>query len=329
MGLTRVCVVIAAYNARDTIRRAIASALAEPEVAEVIVFDDASTDDTSVIARLADDGTSRLKVIRSDINVGPSVGRNRAIESSSAPLISILDADDFFVPGRFSSILSVADWDLIADNILFVSDATQANGFTEPADTVEKPTVLDAPGFVAGNLPNKRFARGQLGFLKPVVSRDFLDRHNLRYNEAMRLGEDYDLYLRCLVNGATFKLLKTCGYCAVVRDNSLSSRHATEDLKHLYLADMTVLAQPNLDLNLRSVLSDHAAHIRSRYEHRWFLDLKRSRGLFAAAGFLSSSPRRFKTITSAILRDKMNDIFPRNTSTMSGSRLLLPVDRSA
>ncbi|TIR69420.1 MAG: glycosyltransferase, partial [Mesorhizobium sp.] len=42
----RVCVIIAARNAARTIPVAIASALREPEVAEVVVVDDASTDDT-------------------------------------------------------------------------------------------------------------------------------------------------------------------------------------------------------------------------------------------------------------------------------------------
>lgn len=328
MELARVCVVIAAYNARETIRRAIASALAEPEVLEVVVFDDASTDDTSALAQLTDDGSGRLKVIRSEINVGPSVGRNRAIESSTAPLIAILDADDFFIPGRFKAMLQVSGWDLIADNILFVTDVTQVEDFKEPSELRQEPIPLDAPAFVAGNLPNKQFARGQLGFLKPLVSREFLDRHKLRYNDQMRLGEDYDLYLRCLVVGARFTLLKSCGYCAVVRNNSLSSRHATADLQHLYQADMAILAQPNLSSALRLVLAEHAAHIKSRYEHRWFLDLKRSRGLIAAAGFLSSSPRRFKDISVAIIRDKIAAMFARNTASTSGYRLLLPVDSS-
>lgn len=328
MELARVCVVIAAYNARETIRRAVASALAEPEVLEVVVFDDASTDDTSALALKADDGTGRLKVIRSEINVGPSVGRNRAIASSTAPLISILDADDFFIPGRFKAMLQVSGWDLIADNILFVTDVMQVEDFKEPCELRQEPIALDAPTFVAGNLPNKQFARGQLGFLKPLVSREFLNRHDLRYNEKMRLGEDYDLYLRCLVAGAKFTLLKSCGYCAFVRNNSLSSRHATEDLQHLYLADMAVLAHPTLSSALRAILADHAAHIKSRYEHRWFLDLKRSRGLLAAAGFLSSSPRRFRDISAAIVRDKMAVLFARNTSSVSGCRLLMPVDSS-
>jgi len=60
-----VTVVIAAWRADGTIGRAVASALAQPEAAEVVVVDDASGDDgaTLAAARAADDGTGRLIVL--------------------------------------------------------------------------------------------------------------------------------------------------------------------------------------------------------------------------------------------------------------------------
>lgn len=100
-GSQPICVIIAAKNASDTIDIAIRSALAEPEVGEVVVIDDGSTDTTSDVAHAADDGTGRLRVVRFDVNRGPSAARNHAISISSAPLISILDADDFFLPRPF------------------------------------------------------------------------------------------------------------------------------------------------------------------------------------------------------------------------------------
>ncbi len=51
--MDKVAVIIPAHNARRTIAQAIRSALAEPEVAEVVVVDDASGDDTAAIARAA------------------------------------------------------------------------------------------------------------------------------------------------------------------------------------------------------------------------------------------------------------------------------------
>lgn len=95
---TNVCIIIAAKNAADTITIAIASALAEPEAAEVVVIDDGSTDDTATVARAADDGTGRLNVVRFEENRGPAAARNHAISISQSPLLGVLDADDFFFP---------------------------------------------------------------------------------------------------------------------------------------------------------------------------------------------------------------------------------------
>ena len=73
-----ICVVIAARNAAGTIAAAISSALREPEVGEVIVVDDASTDDTPRAVTRADDGSGRLSMIRFDQNRGPAHARNAA-----------------------------------------------------------------------------------------------------------------------------------------------------------------------------------------------------------------------------------------------------------
>src|SRR5262245_48322064 len=99
-----VCVIIAARNASATIARAVRSALRERQVAEVVVVDDGSTDATADAAYDADDGSGRLKLLVLSKNRGPAAARNHAIARSSAPLIAVLDADDFFLPGRFDAL---------------------------------------------------------------------------------------------------------------------------------------------------------------------------------------------------------------------------------
>ncbi len=97
-----ICVVIPAFDAAATIARAVRSALAEREVSEVIVVDDASRDATAAAAARADDGSGRLRLIRFDANRGPAAARNAAIAASRAPFVAILDADDYLVAGRFA-----------------------------------------------------------------------------------------------------------------------------------------------------------------------------------------------------------------------------------
>jgi succinoglycan biosynthesis protein ExoU len=277
--------------------------LREPQVAEVVVVDDGSSDGTAQAARSADDGSGRLTIVSFETNKGPSAARNHGIAVSTAPLIGVLDADDFFFPGRFEH-LGGDDWDFIADNIAFVDigiaqEASQKIDRFEPA-----PRFLDLPAFVDGNVTKKGARRGETGFLKPIMRRSFLDAHGLRYKEELRLGEDYDLYVRALVAGARFKVIHSCGYGAVVRSNSLSGRHRTEDLRRLYEADRAVLAGATLPRRDRESLERHERHTRARYELRRFLDIKNEDGMGAALLYVLKRPGAFPAIAGGIFNDK-------------------------
>lgn len=307
-----VCVIIAARNAVRTIPAAIASALREAEVAEVVVVDDASTDDTRDVALAADDGSGRLAVIRFDVNRGPSSARNAAIRASRSPFISILDADDFFLEGRFRRLFASTDWDFAADNIMLIRDdaATDLAKVTAPAFAAD-PEFLDFERFIDGNISRRRVRRGELGFLKPVISRAFLERHGLTYDESLRLGEDYELYARAVACGARFKIIKSCGYGAIVRADSLSGRHRTQDLKRLADADLALLQIDSLPESSKAALRRHERHVRDKYRLRNFLDVKAERGLASAAAYAFASQSNLIPIVRGVANDKLDALFRR------------------
>jgi len=299
-----ICVVIAARNASATIGRAVASALAEPETAEVVVIDDGSTDTTSAAAKAADDDSGRLRILRFEKNRGPAAARNAAIACSSSPFIAILDADDFFVPGRFGRLLADNEWDFVADNIAFIEESRVTGAPPAIPEFHPQPRLIDLESFVEGNISRRGVRRGEIGFLKPVMRRAFLESNELRYREDLRLGEDYELYVRALAKGARYRLIHACGYCAVVRSDSLSGRHRTEDLRRLYEADRAILADSSLSEATVAVLRRHERHIRAKYELRHFLDLKNGSGPLAAIRYALARPAALAAIGSGILADK-------------------------
>jgi succinoglycan biosynthesis protein ExoU len=303
----KVCVIIAAKDASSTIGMAVSSALSEPEVVEVIVVDDGSTDYTVQAAQAQDDGTSRLKVYRLPKNKGPSYARNYALNHSTAPLISILDADDFFLPGRFSHLLAETDWDMVADNIVFIEQKLLAS-FSPAAlgGFKAEPRLIDLTTFVEQNISKRNNKRGELGFVKPMIRRDFLDHYQLRYDEDLRLGEDYDLYVRAMAAGARFRIIGTCGYAAVVRDKSLSSEHSTDDLYALAQADGRSLRNSNLTGPARRAVQKHQRHILHKYHHRRILDIKKSHGLRSCIAYAWESPLSILPTISGILQDKLD-----------------------
>jgi succinoglycan biosynthesis protein ExoU len=311
-----VCVIIAAKDASRTIGRAVRSALREAEVSEIVVVDDGSADATAEAAHAADDGSGRLCVHRLETNRGPACARNHAIAHSAAPVIAILDADDFFLPGRFARLLEQRDWDLIADNVVFL-DGGGEGGRKEIvgpdiADFEPAPRLLELAGFVDGNISKRGAPRGEAGFLKPVIRRDFLRRAGLRYREDLRLGEDYELYVRALARGGRYTIVHSCGYGAVVRPDSLSGRHRTVDLKRLYEADRAILESEHLDGEAQAAVRRHERHVRARYELRNFLDIKARSGLARAGIHGLTNPGALPAIVSGIAFDKYEALAARS-----------------
>lgn len=306
-----VCVIIAAKNAADTIGRAILSALSQPETAEVYVIDDGSSDGTARVSRNVDDGTGRLNVVTFEKNKGPAAARNHAIGLSRSPILAILDADDFFFSGRLKKLLSEPEWDFIADNIAFVDEERATIAHLLVDDFPPAPRNLTLNEFIQGNISKRGVRRGEIGFLKPLMRRAFLDQNRLRYQEELRLGEDYDLYARALAKGARYKIIHSCGYGAVVRGNSLSGSHRTSDLKRLYEADKAILAQDGLAPDARALIAQHERHIRGRYELREFLDIKRASGFKAALRHSLARPMAVPAIAGGLWADKTERFRPK------------------
>jgi succinoglycan biosynthesis protein ExoU len=299
-------VIVAAHNAAATIGMAITSALAQSEVNEVIVVDDASTDATGTAALRAGGNDPRLVVMRQDRNIGPAAARNLAISQSSSPYIAVLDADDHLLRGRFAHLLARPDWDMTADNIAFVADTDTAGIPLDESDHGRAQT-LDLASFVRGNITGNGPGRIELGFLKPLMRRDFLVAHNLAYDPGLRLGEDYDLYVRALQKGARFLMSRRVGYVARVRENSLSRQHGTADLRALLDACDRHIAAATAPATL-SALNAHRRQLRARVLLRLFLDRKAEAGIAAALGFALRPPANFAPIALCVLADKMRAI---------------------
>lgn len=323
----QVCVIIAAYNGAATIGHAVASALAQPETAEVIVVDDASNDDTANAAGAADDGSGRLLTQRLTRNAGPSHARNLAIKASRAPLLAILDADDFFLPGRLAALLAVPDWDMVADDIAFVHEARAADlDYAAINSHRVGQRLLSAADFVRGCLTRSDRHKGELGFLKPVISRAFLDKHELHYREELRLSEDFDLYARALLAGARFRIAPMCGYVAVERSGSLSARHGVAELAAAERAVAALLAAAPAGTPVRAELRRLRAQAVRKHRLRAVLAQKQEVGAWAALRAEASGPRALASVLADIAHDKLRtlrDRLQRPTQADPGPRFLL------
>lgn len=311
-----IAVIIAAFNASDTIALAIKSALAEPEVTELIVVDDASSDNTSQVAIDAAESDNRFSLIVHETNKGPSKARNTAISKSSAPYISILDADDIILPGRFNALMLDNDWDLIADNIVFCESFENLVDLprlqSADSDFAEHTVTLDFETFVSGNISRRGRKRGELGFIKPVIKRSFINQHKILYEEDCRLGEDFLLYSQCLLEGARFKLIGSCGYAALVRPNSLSGLHGLNELRVLWMHSKKIEKRASLDEKTKAVMKPYLSSVKRRLNHREVLEIRRTKGLFEGLKTCFMKPQTgLDIIFDKFGKDQNTDILPR------------------
>ncbi|MBY8977347.1 glycosyltransferase family 2 protein [Rhodobacteraceae bacterium NNCM2] len=282
MAQPEVAVIIPAWKATKSLRRAIESALAQTDIrVEVAVVDDCSPDETHALALEIAAGDPRVIVARQEQNAGPAAARNRAIAMTSAPWICPLDSDDFMEPGRLAALRDIAgsgDYDFVADDLLQVDEADitgpRRRLFSDEAIGLETVSFRD---FVGGNLSAHHGGRREMGFLKPMMRRAFLDQHGLSYVEEMRLGEDFDLYARALLRGARFGLTDPCGYIAIVRENSLSGLHSTRDLRALVEADLRLLNDPQLTDADRPVVKAHYIETQKRWRWMRLIDAVKAR----------------------------------------------------
>lgn len=92
---------VTTYNAAGTVRSAIESVLAQDwEQFEVIVVDDASSDETRDILNEYERNDPRLRVLANERNLGVAASRNVIISEARGEFVAFFDDDDVSAPDR-------------------------------------------------------------------------------------------------------------------------------------------------------------------------------------------------------------------------------------
>ena len=102
-------VIIPVYNCEHFIEKTIASVIAQPEVTEIVIVNDGSADGTGFLLDHLQLQNSILKIYHHEnkSNKGRSASRNLGIQKASGNYIAFLDADDYFLPNRFTNDIKI------------------------------------------------------------------------------------------------------------------------------------------------------------------------------------------------------------------------------
>jgi succinoglycan biosynthesis protein ExoO len=185
-----ITIVIPVFNSATTLPRAVQS-VQQQDVREfeLLIVDDGSTDATRQAA-LEFTTDPRVRLMALDRNGGKPHAMNTAISEARGRWIAVLDADDWYAPGRLATLLTVGEREntqLVADNQYIYDE-----GADRVVGTAFSPSLggrkLDKVTFAAGCDP---YADFDLGMLKPMVRTDFIRRIGLAYRENARLSEDF------------------------------------------------------------------------------------------------------------------------------------------
>jgi O-antigen/teichoic acid export membrane protein/glycosyltransferase involved in cell wall biosynthesis len=225
IGMPRVSIIIPAYNCEATLLRALDSAQNQTiREIEIIVVDDASTDQTEALVkeRMAND--PRIHFYSQTVNSGPAAARNLALRHSRGEWVALLDADDEMTPDRLERLLSIPEEDdvMVADNLLMYDrQADKDTGLGIKPAILKGGLRLSCGGFVEFCQTN-RPGRVDFGLLKPLLRSSHIRRHNLGYDENVRYGEDFQFYLDMLLAGGSLLVISEAHYRYTERIGSVS-----------------------------------------------------------------------------------------------------------
>lgn len=211
-----VSVIMPTWNAADFVEATVESVLASQHVElELIIVDDASTDNTvEVLKRLARKD-SRIRLARARKNSGPSIARNSALQRATGRYVAVVDSDDKIAFNRLKKLVDLADAssaDIVVDNMLEFDEDGERLGdasFLKSA-AFAKPRDITLADYVRYNHPMK--PGDCLGYLKPLFRRETLTRLGARYDPALRNSEDYYLVAHLLAQGASMTYTPYTGY---------------------------------------------------------------------------------------------------------------------
>lgn len=237
-------VVIPLHDKRDHIADTLASLAQQTQPPDQLVLvDDASTDDSLAVARDALVSHAlhgcEVEVLALPHNVGPGAARNAGLARARGEIVSFLDADDRYHPEALHVIgerMRAHDFALV---VLGYDSAPHDERFPEPGtlddelhalvdDTFLLPSPLRSaghPAFVMGRASNVAVRRRWLG--------------DLRYHTEARLGEGIDFWYRVLKN-----IVAQGGRAGLIAAPLIRFRILADSLSHRTASDWRALPPP-------------------------------------------------------------------------------------
>lgn len=248
-----VSVVIPTYQSAGTLTKAVQSVLMQDYLDyELIIVDNGSTDNTSMVIVELVDRDQRIRGVRLDDNQRPAGGRNAGVKAARSDLIAFLDADDEWLPGKLKTQVrlldSFGDYDMVfSDSWIVNKSVSQKFSHMAPNKKVISNLTLSPVSdfektyFVSGPVTRMIYTKSFINMSTALIRKEiFL---SLGGFDTDRFGtEDIDFWVRLSKNS---RFIYWDEYTAVCYQGEGTSKPSTKWLRELIRYHRKSLTSPD------------------------------------------------------------------------------------
>ena len=179
-----ISIIVPVYNAQKYIKRCVESIVNQSyQKWELILIDDGSKDDSSLICDEFKQTDSRIHVIHT-VNQGASAARNRGLDEAAGDYITFVDADDWVETNHLEVLLNQINSDIDLCINSFIADLYYGPRPYQYKTIKTHDNIESINSFFTLLLQHSQFLWNKL--FKSSIIKD----NHIRFNTSISLGED-------------------------------------------------------------------------------------------------------------------------------------------
>jgi glycosyltransferase involved in cell wall biosynthesis len=239
-----ISIIIPIYNAEKYLNSCIESVLSQQvKDFELLLINDGSKDNSLDICNEYASKDSRIKVFDKP-NGGVSSARNLGLDNATGEYIMFIDADDRLTPNALEMFLPyIPEYDLVRMNVITLNP----NGRSQKLHLV---TTKDKKEAMDLSITNSII----VGPISALFRRSLFEEHNIRFDTALQIGEDWIVSTQLLYHAKSFIFLPDKVAYIYDRTNEASCTNTlsfTKSIQHYYalqkLEELVAEEKPQYD----------------------------------------------------------------------------------
>ncbi|HTB63405.1 MAG TPA: glycosyltransferase family A protein [Opitutales bacterium] len=229
MSAPEVSICLPVFNSSERIERCLRAVIAQHGPSrEILVVDNASTDDTVVKARAMLSGVAGARVVVNDRNIGRIENWNRCLEMAEGNYIKFALVNDVLLPGSVAMLLQAAKTEPNAVMICsYQRNMDAMPEFIEPVSTNPKMEIYDSAGALGRMARNGNDTGAPGGML---IRADVVRRDSLRFRTDIPFWSDFHFAIELAERGKVVYV----DAASYLFDLSVTGRYANTGLKNYY-----------------------------------------------------------------------------------------------